>query len=143
LRSPLGLDRYGVDGMPERERDPFLSSSRRAVMQRGPSVLNVYEAGESTIVGFSRQSTQQPADIPRLHSDLLKLIDQHRCVVLTFDLTGVLKMPNAVLDIMFSLKQRGVQVQVFNPTKTMRELLKVTRLNGLVREVDQLYAESA
>jgi hypothetical protein len=112
-------------------------------MQSGPGVLKVYEIGENTIVGFSRQSAQQAADIPRLHSDLMKLIDQHRCTVLTFDLTGVLKMPNAVLDIMYSLNQRGVRVQVFNPTQPIRDLLQVTRLNGLVREVEQLYAESA
>jgi anti-anti-sigma regulatory factor len=112
-------------------------------MQRGPSVLKVYEVGENTIVGFSRQGAHEPADIPRWHSDLMKLVDQHHCAVLTFDLSGVRRMPNAVLDIMFSLKQRGVQVQVFNPTKSMRDLLKVTRLNGVVREVDQLYAESA
>jgi anti-anti-sigma regulatory factor len=112
-------------------------------MQRGPSVLKVYEVGENTIVGFSRSGAGQPPDIPRWHSELMKLVDQHGCRVLTFDLSGVRRMPSAVLDIMFSLKQRGVLVQVFNPTKTMRDLLKVTRLNGVVREVDQLYAESA
>ena len=112
-------------------------------MQRGPSVLKVYETGEKMIVGFSRQAAGQPADIPRWHSELVKLIDQHRCVALTFDLTDVRRMPHAVLDILFSLRKRGVQVLVFNPTKSMRDLLKVTRLNGVVREVDQLYAESA
>lgn len=112
-------------------------------MQRGPSVLKVYEVGENTIVGFSRGSASQSADIPQWHSELIKLINQHACEVLTFDLSGVRRMPNAVFDIMFSLKQRGILVQVFNPTKTMRDLLKVTRLNGIVREVDQLYAESA
>lgn len=112
-------------------------------MQRGPSVLKVYEAGENTIVGFSRNGELQPDDIPRWHSDLMKLVDQYSCETLTFDLSGVRRMPKAVLEIMFLLKQRGVRVQVFNPTTTMRDLLKVTRLNGVVREVDQLYAESA
>lgn len=112
-------------------------------MQRGPSVFKVYEAGERTIVGFSRSAAHHPPDIPHLHSELVKLVDLHGCEVLTFDLTGVRRMPKAVLEIMFSLRQRGVQVQVFNPTRTMRTLLKVTRLNGVVREVDHLYAESA
>ena len=114
------------------------------VMTSGPSVLKVYEAGTHTIVGFSRNGVQRPSDVPRWHSELVKLVELHKCEALTFDLTGVRKLSNAMLDIMYALGQRGVNVRVYNPSTLVRDVLRLTRLNGKVSEVALLYpAETA
>jgi len=110
-------------------------------MQRGPGVLRVYETGEHTIVGFSNSGGNARSDIPRWHSELVKLVDQHGCRFLTFDLTNLNSLPRAIFDIMFALDQRGVRVQVYNASERFRELMRVTRLDGKVHEVDQLFAK--
>ena len=109
-------------------------------MPNGPSVLKVYEAGTHTIVGFSRNGVQQRSDVPRWHIELMKLIEQYKSESLTFDLTGVKKLSNTMLDLLYAIGQRGVQVRIYNPSKLVRDVLKVTRLNGIVSEVEVLYA---
>jgi hypothetical protein len=112
-------------------------------MPTGPGVLKVYEAGTHTIVGFSRNGVQRRTDVPRWHHELVKLIDQYKCELLTFDLTGVKKLSNGMLDLLFALGQRGVQVRIYNPSTLVRDVLKVTRLNGIVSEVEALYSADA
>jgi len=108
-------------------------------MQSGPSILKVHEAGKATLVGFTNGGVLEESYIPKCHTDLVKLISSHDCETITFDLTDVEEISRGVLKIMLSLDQSGVKVRVFNPTSEVRELLKVTNLDAVVREVDSPY----
>jgi hypothetical protein len=112
-------------------------------MQRGPSVLKVYETGSTIVVGFEPDIDLLEDDITESHSGLLKLMQAHNAQSLTFDLTNLVEVPRPLLNMMYSFAKHGTEVQLFNPTPSIRKLLETTKLSSILREVDTLYRESA
>ena len=93
--------------------------------------LTVYEAGRISVVSFNPAVPAEAIDLPQLRAEILELVQLHNCQDIAFDVDGVEYIPSQVFGLLISLKKLGVNVQLYNPTQKVRELLKVTHLNTM------------
>lgn len=102
-----------------------------------PGVLNVYQTGPLTVVGFAGQDVPDEVCIAAYRDQLFKLIDDSHCQVLAFDLTGVVLVPSGMLGVLVSLRKRLDRVELYNASKDVLDVLEMTKLNSLfdIREV--------
>lgn len=98
-------------------------------MPLDPSALHVYSAGPVTVLGFGGKKILDQIDLAACRNQIVDLVKQHKSHTLAFDLTGVRLMPSGLLGMLVSLKQLGVEIQLFNPSEDVREVLSVTRLD--------------
>lgn len=119
--------------------EPRISSGDSTILQRSPAVrniLNVYEAGETTVVGFGGREVPDETCLAEYREQLAELTERHCCHTLTVDLTGVKRVPSGLLGLLVSIQRRGLRIELFNPSKDIRDVLETTRLATLfdVRE---------
>lgn len=102
-----------------------------------PGVLNVYQTGPLTVVGFAGRDVPDEVCIAAYRDQLFKLLEESQCTVLAFDLTGVVLVPSGMLGVLVSLRKRLERVELYNPSKDVREVLEMTKLISLfeIREV--------
>ena len=105
-------------------------------MQTDLGSLVVYDAGPSTLVGFRDVDSIDDSLLDECAASLDRLLREQRCQTLIVDLSGVKLISSGVLGYLFTLSRRGVLVRVYNPSESVREVLAVTRLNSVLREVD-------
>lgn len=103
--------------------------------------LKVYSAGETTVLGFAGQDVPPEFNAAHYRAAISELLTTHNSKVVAFDLTGVRLVPSGMLGLIVSLRNlKGVEprVQIFNPSKDVREVLSISRLDTMieVREVD-------
>lgn len=102
-----------------------------------PGVLKVYQTGPLTVVGFAGQDVPDEVCIAGYRDQLFKLIEDHQCKTLAFDLTGVVLVPSGMIGVLISLRKRLERVELYNPSKDIRDVLEMTKLISLfdIREV--------
>ncbi|HID22754.1 MAG TPA: anti-sigma factor antagonist [Planctomycetaceae bacterium] len=100
--------------------------------------LQVYQTGEVTVLGFGGQEILEQVNIADCREQITELVRQTGCKTLAFDLTGVKLIPSGMLGLLASLRDLGVDVQIFNPSDDVREVLEITKLDEVitVRHVD-------
>ena len=98
----------------------------------GKNVLHVYEAGELTVVGFDGKDVPSDTCLAEYRAQLVDLVKKHNCKTLAFDLTGVKLVPSGLLGLIASVRNLGVEVQVFNPSADVREVFRTTHLDSLI-----------
>jgi anti-sigma B factor antagonist len=59
---------------------------------------------------------------------LLKIVQESGCNVLTFDLTGIKILPSGMLGLLVTMRNRGQSIELLNPSVDIQEVLRVTRL---------------
>jgi len=96
------------------------------------SQLEVYEAGELTVVGFGGREILDRLSLGDCRHELSQLIEQHGCKTLAFDLTGVRLIPSGMLGLLCSIRQQGIDVHLYNPSRDVREVLEITKLDSLL-----------
>ncbi len=101
-------------------------------MKLGQGLLQIYEAGKLTVLGFGGKSIHDQINIAELRDEIVQLIRDHKCEVLAFDLTGVRIMPSGMLGLFASLRKLNVEVHIYNPSDDVREVLEFTKLNRLL-----------
>ena len=101
-------------------------------------VLQVYEAGELTVVGFGGRDVPDDTCLTSYRSQLADLIKAHSTKVLAFDLRGVKLIPSGLLGLIASCRNLGVEIELFNPSEDIRDVLRITGLDAVltVRELD-------
>ena len=112
--------------------DPEPSNEDSAVILGQPKdsrVLKVYQTGELTVVGFGGQDVPDEVCIANYRDQLFKLIGEHKCKVLAFDLTGVTLVPSGMLGLLTSLRNKVERIELYNPSVDVREVLHMTRLD--------------
>ena len=100
--------------------------------------LEVYEAGKLTVVGFGGRDILEQINIAECREQIAGLVERCQCETLAFDLSGVRLIPSGMLGLLASLRDLGVEIQVFNPSDDVREVLEITKLDAIisVQEVD-------
>jgi anti-sigma B factor antagonist len=98
-----------------------------------PDTLEVYQAGELTVVGFGGSEVLDRVDLASCRDDLVRLIDEHKCRTLAIDLTGVKLMPSGLLGLLSSIHRLGVEVQIYNACPDIREVVEITRLDKVLK----------
>ncbi len=111
---------------------------KATVMTDADLALQVYEAGPLTVVGFGGAQVLDQVNLAHCREELMSLIKEHDCKTLAFDLAGVRLVPSGFLGLMASMRDLGVEVQVYNPSDDVREVLEITKLNAVIsiHEVD-------
>ena len=101
-------------------------------------VLQVYEVGELTVVGFGGRDVPDDTCLTEYRSQLADLIQTHHTKVLAFDLQGVKLIPSGLLGLIASCRNLGVEIELFNPSQDVRDVLRITGLDAVltVREID-------
>jgi len=101
-------------------------------MSLNPDILEVYQTGELTVVGFGGRDILDQIDLSQCRSEIVALVEQHRCKTLAFDLSGVKLIPSGMLGLLASLRRLNVEVHLYNPSPDIAEVLHVTRLNEVM-----------
>lgn len=94
-------------------------------------LLKIYEIGPVTVVGFSGEDVPSEVCVAGYREELLKLLDEHPIQTLAFDLTGVKLMPSGMLGLLSSLRKQVDNIEIYNASPDVREVLKITRLDQL------------
>lgn len=94
-------------------------------------ILRVYETGPLTVVGFGGREIVDQIDIGECRDEIMELLELHDCRVLAFDLSGVRYVPSGMLGLLASLRKKGIEVHLYNPSRDVREVLEITRLNAM------------
>lgn len=121
--------------------DGVLGASDSSVNLRSandPNVIKVYQTGELTVVGFGGQDVPDEVCIAGYRDQLNKLLDDNRCKVLAFDLSGVKLVPSGMLGVLTSLRKRVERLEIYNANENIREVLRLTNLVKLfdLRDVE-------
>jgi anti-anti-sigma regulatory factor len=96
------------------------------------SVLEVYQTGPLTVVGFGGREILDRIDLSACRAEIVALLEKHQCKVLGFDLTGVKLIPSGMLGLLASLRRMNIDVHLYNPSEDISEVLSVTRLNEVL-----------
>ena len=94
--------------------------------------LEVYEAGELTVIGFGGREVLDRMSVADCRDELLDLIREHHCTTLALDLTGVRLIPSGMLGMLCSIRRQGIEVHLYNPSQDVREVLEITKLDSLL-----------
>jgi len=102
------------------------------------SELEVYEAGELTVVGFGGREVLDRIGLGQCRDELMALIQELDCKTIAFDLTGVRLIPSGMLGLLCTIWKQGVAVHLYNASQDVREVLEITKLDDLFEmyEVD-------
>ncbi len=95
------------------------------------SELEVYEAGELTVIGFGGREVLDELNMAECRDEIWELIRNHRCSTLAIDLTGVRLIPSGLLGVLASVHRKGVEIHLYNPSEDIREVLEITKLDQL------------
>lgn len=103
-----------------------------------PGVLKVYQTGELTVVGFGGEDVPDEVCIAAYRDQLNRLLDEHQCKVLAFDLSGVTLVPSGMLGVLTGLRKRVERLELYNASPNIREVLELTKLVQLfdLRDVE-------
>jgi len=101
-------------------------------------VLKVYQTGELTVVGFGGVDVPDEVCIAGYRDQLNQLVEQHKCKVLAFDLTGVRLVPSGMLGVLTTLRRKVDRLEIYNASENIREVLQLTKLDQLfdLKDVD-------
>ena len=97
------------------------------------SSLEVYQAGELTVIGFGGREVRDNMNVAECRDELVELIREHHCKVLAFDLTRVRLIPSGLLGLLASIRKQGVEVHLYNPSADIREVLEITKLDQVLQ----------
>jgi hypothetical protein len=93
-----------------------------------PNLLTFVRDGSRVIVGFNSTDVPDEVCVAGYREQLLKIVQESGCKVLTFDLTGIRILPSGMLGLLVTLKNRGQAIELLNPSVDIQEVLRVTRL---------------
>ncbi|MBD3676338.1 MAG: STAS domain-containing protein [Planctomycetaceae bacterium] len=101
-------------------------------MSKGSKALEIYEAGELTVIGFYGRQILEGFTPLDCRNELETIIRDHDCRTLAFDLTGMKLLPSGMLGLFASVKKAGVDVLLYNPGREVTEVLEVTKLDSML-----------
>lgn len=96
-----------------------------------PGILQVYQTGELTVVGFAGKDVPDEVCIAGYRDQINKLIEQHHVKVMAVDLSGVKLVPSGMLGLLTSIRKKVERVELYNPSEDVQEVLRITNLNKL------------
>lgn len=101
-------------------------------MSLNSDILDVYQTGELTVVGFGDAEVLDQIDLSQCRAEIVGLVEKHRCKTLAFDLSGVRLIPSGMLGLLASLRRMQIDVHLYNPSQDVAEVLQVTRLDQVM-----------
>ena len=94
--------------------------------------FHVYKTGKMTVIGFDARHLANPTSQQAVMRELLKLAEGHACEVLVVDLMELSVVNSWVIGILAAIKTHGIDVELYHPSPTIREILKTAHLDSLL-----------
>ncbi|MFK7817397.1 MAG: STAS domain-containing protein [Planctomycetaceae bacterium] len=112
------------------------NGSAKQVTQDG--ILHVYEVGEVIVLGFAGKDVPSNFNVAHYREAIAELAKVNDANKIVFDLTGVRIVPSGILGLWASLNKQGIEIEAYNPSQDIREVLEITKLDQLItiKEVD-------
>jgi anti-anti-sigma factor len=101
-------------------------------MPTNSSALQVYQSGPTTVIGFGGGDVLDDLNVAAFREQIFGILERNACKLLGVDLTGVKLVPSGLLGLLTSIRRRGVEVHIYNPSADVREVLRVTNLERLM-----------
>lgn len=101
-------------------------------MVSATGIFEVLQSGQLTVVGFGDEGMPNHFYYDECQDDLLKLITEHQCKVLAFDLSGVHFLASGILGLFSWIRSQRVEVHLYNPSPVLRSTLTHVGLSHLV-----------
>ncbi len=102
-------------------------------MEQVLGLLEVYQAGPLTVVGFGGREILDQFSLAEYRDELMSLIKEHDCQSLAVDLTGVKIIPSGMLGVLASIYREGIEVDLYNACRVIREILEITKLDQILQ----------
>jgi anti-sigma B factor antagonist len=99
-------------------------------------VLQIGQDGEGVTIGFHNERFIGEKVLPSLKDRLQTVQEELQPKMLRFDLTGVEMITSDVLGLLVALHTKGLGIVLLNPSTYVREVVEVTKLDGLLKMVD-------
>ena len=101
-------------------------------MDAPDQLLHVVLAGPASVVSFGGRELLDDANVAVCREQLLELIDREDCQTLAIDLSGVRLVPSGLLGLLATVRRRGVDLHLYNPSPDVREVLAITNLDNIM-----------
>ncbi len=98
-------------------------------------LLKVYSVGSVTVLGFGGKDVPSEFNAAHYRASITDLLKFNKSSIVAFDLTGVRLVPSGMLGLLVSLTRipdLPLKVQLFNPSKDVREVLSITKLDRMI-----------
>ncbi|MFN0050965.1 MAG: STAS domain-containing protein [Planctomycetales bacterium] len=103
-----------------------------------PNLLKITPEGDRLIIAYGRKDIPDELCVAGYRDQLLQLIKEYpSCSTFAFDVANVKMLPSGMLGILATVKQRGKNVEILNPSSDVRDVLRITRLETLFTIRDQ------
>ena len=95
------------------------------------SLFNTYNTGKLTVIGFECNHLSD-YQMNECNDQLLELIREAGCKYLVVDLVDVPIVKSWVLGILAAIHSRGVNVELYNLSTSMRDVMESTNLDSIL-----------
>lgn len=102
------------------------------------SLLQVYHAGQVTVVGFGGRTVDTRIDFGAYHGLLIELVRRYESQVLAVDLSGVKLAPAGMLGVLVPLRQLVKRIEIHNPSEAARKTLTTIHRASLFEICDSI-----
>ena len=106
--------------------------------QIDPKFFHVYKTEKLTLVGFDGEHLSKPSEVSDVRDALLRLLEGRQCETLVVDLMDVTVTSSWVLGVFAALRQHGVAVELYHPSKVIKDVLETTHLDTVLHVRDGL-----
>ena len=94
--------------------------------------LQLQKHNEVMTIRFRSEDVPGFFDFQSYREDILRLLTQHECEAVLFDLHAVLSVPSSFLSLLVTIQSQGFSVRLDRPSPILREKLQRTGLDQLL-----------
>ena len=99
-----------------------------------PGVLQVYQTGPLTVVGFAGKDVPDEVCIAGYRDQMNKLIEEHERESDGGRSERRETGPSGMLGLLTTIRKKVERVELYNPSDDVREVLRITNLEQAVRD---------
>jgi anti-sigma B factor antagonist len=123
----IGVDDILDDDFDISDSDSGILSTQAA----NPGLLRITHDGSKMKIGFPGSELLDEFCLSNYRDQIFQSLQELTCDTLQFDLTNLILIPSGMLGLMASVKKRGYNVELVNPSDAIREVLSVTRMDSV------------
>jgi anti-anti-sigma factor len=98
-----------------------------------PHLLRISRDGPCLVIGFNQIDIPDEVCIAGYREQVFRSLDEHQdCAKVIFDVSNVKLLPSGMLGLLATVKKRGREVEIVNPSPEVRIALRSTRLDTLM-----------
>lgn len=98
--------------------------------------MNFIRDGERITIAITPNALRDDFSIAEYRTLIYDMIRDSQCKVLRLDFAGIDYLPSGMLGVLSSIRSHGIEIEIANPSETIRDSLSVTRLDKLFKICD-------